>query len=206
LYCDPLREQVEPLFDDWEPREEPHLTLVPSATSHHHLSKEQEQDKEQRQEHLELYQTAVRANRQLAVVLQTQGMNEDASRFAYRAQRLQRIVQWRQGRYGQFLFSLFLDLLAGYGYKPVRSFIAYICVILGFATAYYLLGPTVHLPLTPLEAIVFSMTSFHGRGFSPSQSITLSNPLTVLAALEAFVGLTIEVTFIATLTQRLFGK
>ena len=173
---------------------------------HHILSKEQAQDKEQRQEHLELYQTAVRANRQLAVALQTQGMNEDASRFAYRAQRLQRMVQWRRGRYGQFLFSLFLDLLAGYGYKPVRSFIAYLCVILGFATAYYLIGPTVHLPLTPLEAFVFSMTSFHGRGFSPSQSITLSNPLTVLAALEAFVGLTIEVTFIATLTQRLFGK
>ena len=173
---------------------------------HHILSKEQVQDKEQRQEHLELYQTAVRANRQLAVALQTQGMNEDASRFAYRAQRLQRMVQWRRRRYGQFLFSLFLDLLAGYGYKPMRSFIAYLCVILGFATAYYLIGPTVHLPLTPLESFVFSMTSFHGRGFSPSQNITLSNPLTVLAALEAFVGLTIEVTFIATLTQRLFGK
>ena len=58
----------------------------------------------------------------------------------------------------------------------------------------------------PLEAVVFSMTSFHGRGFSPGQNITLGNPITVLAALEAFVGLTIEVTFIATLTQRLFGK
>ncbi len=173
---------------------------------HHILSQEQLQDKEKRQEHLEFYQTAVRANRQLAVALQAQGMNEDASRFAYRAQRLQRMVQWRQRRFGQFLFSLFLDLLAGYGYRPMRSFIAYLCVILGFAIAYYLIGPSVHVPLTPLEAIVFSMTSFHGRGFSPSQSITLSNPLTVFAALEAFVGLTIEVTFIATLTQRLFGK
>lgn len=148
----------------------------------------------------------MRANRQLTVALQAQGMNEDASRFAYRAQRLQRTALWLQGRFGQFLFSLFLDLLAGYGYKPIRSFIAYLCVILGFATVYYLLGPTVHVSLTPLEVIVFSMTSFHGRGFSPGQSITLSNPLTVLAALEAFVGLTIEVTFIATLTQRLFGK
>ncbi len=171
---------------------------------HFMLSKPQTQ--EQRQQGLELYQTAVRANRQLAVALQTQGMNEDAARFAYRAQRLQRTVLWLQKRFDQFFFSLFLDLLAGYGYKPIRSFIAYLCVILGFATAYFLIGPAVHLPLTPLEAIVFSMTSFHGRGFSPGQTITLSNPLTVLAALEAFVGLTIEVTFIATLTQRLFGK
>ncbi len=50
------------------------------------------------------------------------------------------------------------------------------------------------------------MTSFHGRGFSPGESIGLSNPLTVFAAIEAFVGLLIEVTFIAKLTQRLFAK
>ncbi len=173
---------------------------------HHIISKEQEGDEEHQQKHLELYQTAVRANRQLSVALHAQGMNEDSARFAYRAQRLQRIVQWRQRKFGQFLFSLFLDLLAGYGYKPVRSFIAYLCVILGFATAYYFIGANVGVSLSPLEAIVFSMTSFHGRGFSPGQNITLGNPLAVLAALEAFVGLTIEVTFIATLTQRLFGK
>jgi len=41
------------------------------------------------------------------------------------------------------------------------------------------------------------MTSFHGRGFFPG-GIQLDDPLTVLAALEAFVGPLIEVTFIAT--------
>ncbi|HEY1354054.1 MAG TPA: hypothetical protein VGF67_30965 [Ktedonobacteraceae bacterium] len=48
------------------------------------------------------------------------------------------------------------------------------------------------------------MTSFHRRGFLPGNNISLSDPLTVLAALEALVGLIIEVTFIATLTQRFF--
>jgi len=38
------------------------------------------------------------------------------------------------------------------------------------------------------------------------RGITLDDPLTILAALEAFAGLLIEVTFIATFTQRLFGK
>jgi hypothetical protein len=79
-------------------------------------------------------------------------------------------------------------------------------VIVGFATAYFLVGPIMNLHLSPLEAIVFSMTSFHGRGFSPSQNLTLSSPLTVLAAVEAFVGLIIEITFIATLTQRFFRR
>ncbi len=159
-----------------------------------------------REERLEDYLTAVRANRQIAVVLREQGMNEDAMRFAYKAQRLQRTVLFYQRHFLQYGFSLFLDLLAGYGYKPVRCFIAYLIVIFGFASGYYLIGPNVHLTLTPLEAAVFSVTSFHGRGFSPSQSIGLGNPLTVLAALEAFIGLTIEITFIATFTQRIFGK
>jgi uncharacterized protein YjbI with pentapeptide repeats len=151
------------------------------------------------------YQAAVRANRQLAAVLRGQGLNEDADRFAYRAQMLQRKVFWKQKKIGQFLFSLFLALLAGYGYKLWRAFLAYLLVITAFATAYFALGQTVGPALSPLGSFVFSMTSFHGRGFFPG-GIALDDPFTVLAALEAFVGLLIEVTFIATLTQRLFSK
>ncbi len=115
------------------------------------------------------------------------------------------VLFWYQRKFGQCLFSLFLDLLAGYGYKPWRSFIAYLLVIITFATAYFTIGQKVGPVLSPLGSFVFSMTSFHGRGFFPG-GIALDDPLTVLAALEAFVGLIIEVTFIATLTQRLFGK
>ena len=77
--------------------------------------------------------TAVRANRQLAVELQEQGLNEEAARFAFRAQKLQCEVLWRQRKFGQYLFSLFLDILAGYGYKPIRSVICYLVIIFGFA-------------------------------------------------------------------------
>ena len=151
------------------------------------------------------YEAAIRANRQLAIVLQTQGINEQAARFSYRAQKLQRIVFRLQRKFVQYLFSSFLDLLAGYGYKPWRSFVAYLLVITLFATAYFVIGHIVGPGLSPVGSFVFSMTSFHGRGFFPG-GIGLDDPLTVLAAIEAFVGLLIEVTFIATLTQRLFGK
>jgi len=40
-------------------------------------------------------------------------------------------------------------------------------VITCFATAYYLIGRFVGPPLSPISAWVFSMTSFHGRGFFP---------------------------------------
>jgi uncharacterized protein YjbI with pentapeptide repeats len=151
------------------------------------------------------YRSAVRANRQLAVALQAQGMNEDAARFAYHAQKLQRTVLWLERNFGQYLFSLFLDLLTGYGYKPLRSFLAYLLVITAFATSYFIIGRMLGPSLSPVGSIVLSMTSFHGRGFFPG-GIELDDPITILAALEAFVGLLIEVTFIATLTQRLFGK
>ncbi len=151
------------------------------------------------------YERAARAYRQLSVVLRNQGLNEDAARFTYRAQLMQRKVYWYNRAFAKWLGSLFLDLLSGYGYKPLRCFIAYLIVILTFATAYFIIGHKVGPVLSPLGSVVFSMTSFHGRGFFPG-GIALDDPLTVVAAFEAFIGLLIEVTFIATLTQRLFGR
>ena len=150
------------------------------------------------------YQSAVRANSQLAVVLRDQGLNEHAARFAYRAQKLQRVVSWRQNKFGRYLFSLLLDLLAGYGYRPGRSVLWYLAVIFGFALAYLTIG---HLPFFP-DAFVFSLTSFHGRGFFPGlgSENSLHNPLVVTAAFEAVIGLLIEISFIATFTQRFFGR
>ncbi len=118
---------------------------------------------------------------------------------------MQRRVYWHQGKILQYLFSHFLDLLAGYGYKVRRSFLAYLIVITAFALAYFIVGQKAGPALSLLGSWVFSMTSFHGRGFFPG-GIKLDDPLTVLAALEAFIGLLIEVTFIATLTRRLFGQ
>jgi uncharacterized protein YjbI with pentapeptide repeats len=179
---------------------------------------------------LEDYHEAVRAYRQLANALRAQGMNEEAVPFFYRAQKLQRRVLWRQvvwgkaeadllqaGRqkglwervrevrwraqkFGAYLFSWFLDVLAGYGYKPGRSLLIYLLVITGFTICYLVLGH-----LSAREALIFSVTAFHGRGFFPGP-FTLSNPVTAFAALEAVVGLFIEISFIATFTQRFFGR
>lgn len=150
------------------------------------------------------YERAVRANRQLAVAFQNLGLNEEAARFAYRAQKLQRVVLRRQKKFGQYFFSGFLDLLAGYGYRPGRTVLWYLLVIGAFAATYALFG---HLPLFP-DALVFSLTSFHGRGFFPGlgSETALHNPLVVLAAIEAVIGLFIEISFIATFTQRYFGR
>lgn len=148
---------------------------------------------------------AVRANRQLAITLRAQGMDEYADRFSYRAYVLQRQLLLRGGKFGQYLLSLFLDILTGYGYKPGRSILAYLVVVAGFAVAYYLLGQITGPVLSPFGAAIFSIASFLGRGFFPPGT-TLDNPITAVAAIEALVGLIIEISFIVAFVRRFFTK
>jgi uncharacterized protein YjbI with pentapeptide repeats len=201
--------------------------------------------------HISEYQLAARSNRQLALVLQEQGLYDVAVYFAYRARVLGRKVKWwewltpkraqefdtwgiekqqdtntqksrisalrsalskKLREYGIWIFqftgctlSLIFDLVAGYGYRPERIVFVYLLTITGFATTYLILGHVVGPSLSPLGALVFSVTSFHGRGFFPG-GIQLDDPITVLAASEAVVGLVIEVSLIAAFTQRFFGK
>lgn len=134
---------------------------------------------------LEEYKDAARAASQLAIALQRQGLNAEAARFAYRAQILQKKILWlqmvesgikfrqRMQALRTWLFSWFLFLIAGYGYRPGRSFLAYLFAISGFAITYYILGRTIGPTLSPLGAFVFSMTSFHGRGFFPGNNDTM---------------------------------
>jgi hypothetical protein len=122
----------------------------------------------------------------------------------------------RQGirRGPSYLGSLLLDGLAGYGFRPGRSILVYLAVIVWFANLYALaaqglltfgLAPSQLTALPWYEALVLSVSSFHGRGFfQPLQS--LGDPVAILAAIEAVFGLVIEVSFIATFTQRFFAR
>lgn len=201
--------------------------------------------------HISEYRLAARSNRQLALILQEQGLYDVAVYFAYRARVMGRKVSWwewltpkraqefntwgierQEGissqksristlrstlskklrEYGIWIFqftgyalSLIFDIVAGYGYRPERIVFIYLLTITGFATTYLILGHIVGPSFSPLGAIVFSVTSFHGRGFFPG-GIRLDDPITVLAASEAVLGLIIEVSLIAAFTQRFFGK
>jgi hypothetical protein len=52
---------------------------------------------------------------------------------------------------------------------------------------------------------VLSVSAFHSRGFfQPVQS--LGDLVAILAAVEAIIGLLIQISFLATFTQRFFGR
>ena len=150
------------------------------------------------------YHEAVRANRQLAVVLQNQGLNEEAARFAYRAQFLQRKVLWKQHDFGKWLFSALLALLAGYGYRMGRILAAYLIIVFACAVAYFVIGMYYAPHVTLLQAFLESITAFHGRVFY--ELFSLDAPQIWVTAFEAVAGLVVEGVFIAMLTQRFFGK
>lgn len=55
------------------------------------------------------------------------------------------------------------------------------------------------------EALVPSLSSFHGRGFFPA-SLSLGDPIAIIAAAEAVMGLFIELMLIATFSRRFLGN
>lgn len=154
--------------------------------------------------HLARLHEAVRAYRNLAIELREQGLDDEAARFTYRAQVLQRKTRWRQREFGRWFFSMFLALLTGYGYHMWRILVAYLLVVSLCALAYFIIG-MYHSPhLTLIQAFLESITAFHGRVFY--ELFTPDTPQIWVTAFEAIAGLVLESVFIAMLTQRFFGK
>jgi uncharacterized protein YjbI with pentapeptide repeats len=169
-------------------------------------------DPKTRAQRIALYHDVARQNRRLAVGMRAQGLFADASRYRVNEQRMERRAMLLEGKLGAWQFSWLLDVVAGYGEHPERALRAYGIVVVMFALVYYALTnfPTPWVasasqPLQWYEAAVLSLSSFHGRGFFP-QSISLGDPVAVVAAVEAVFGLFIELTFIATFTRRFFGN
>ncbi|HEX9067448.1 MAG TPA: pentapeptide repeat-containing protein [Ktedonobacterales bacterium] len=161
------------------------------------------------------HEGVVRAYRQVAEQLRAQGMSEMADRYVYRAQVRQRGVLLRRLRLPQLFGAWVLAVLAGYGYRPGRTIFWYFVVVTGFTAMYIqasngwvpfgLPAPSTIAPLQWYEALILSVSAFHGRGFfQPVQR--LGDPIAVLAAIEAVLGLFIEISFIATFTRRYFGN
>jgi uncharacterized protein YjbI with pentapeptide repeats len=155
---------------------------------------------------IRMLKSAARANQQLALALQAQGMTDDAGRFFYRSKVLERKLLALKGRRqtAPYLFSLLLEALTGYGYRMGRMIVAYVALIALFAALYYGLnqGGATHFGVR--EAVVLSITAFHGRVFATP--FTAASPQSLITAAEAITGFLFEGLFIAMLSQRVFGR
>src|SRR5262249_49860351 len=137
--------------------------------------------------------------------LRADGMLKDASRYAYRARLLKRRALLYERHILRYLGSWILAGLTGYGYRLGRTRAIYLTILSVFAALYLTFGASDGHAFTIAQAAVFSMTSFHGSGFFPG-SLKVVGLVTILAIVEALVGLLIETSFLVTLIQRFLGK
>jgi Pentapeptide repeats (8 copies) len=152
------------------------------------------------------YSEASQTYRQLSMALRSQGMNDQARRFTYRAEvsRFWSLFHSLTGvRYwGPFGFSFLLGAISGWGYRLYRSAILYTATILVFADLYRVTSGNKY---DWRQAIVLSVIGFHGRAFYPSDNYGFGTTFAAVGAAEAFVGVFIEAIVIATFTRRLFS-
>jgi uncharacterized protein YjbI with pentapeptide repeats len=159
-----------------------------------------------REERIREHVAAIRAMLEVAAALSGQGLREESLQLTYRAQKLQRRLHALRGDTARWLFSTFLETFTGYGYRLQRIVVAYVVVVLACAIGYYALGAVGIPGTTPLSApnaLLVSITAFHGRVFN--EQFHAGSPQIWVTAVEAIAGLVLEGLFIAMLTQRFFG-
>jgi hypothetical protein len=158
------------------------------------------------------YQAAVRADRQLSVALEGLGLMEAAEDFAYCARVLQRHVFLRQRKFGKYLVSLGLAMVAGYGYRFWPIVRAYGLIVIAFAAVYFFSGPTLGSSALDWQRVLggvadafqASLNAIHGRVFFANFS-----PDTLrswFATVESIFGIVVEGAFVAMLIQRFFDR
>lgn len=171
-----------------------------------------------RDERIREYRRVARTYRALALALKQQGLGGLAVAYNARAERMDCHVLFheaaaqsprRQMRSFCTASLRWLMSCVVYGFIWVSAHLGwllflYAAFILSFALVYLGLGTQGHTGLSSVEALVLSLTSFHGRGLSPATG--LDDAMRLVAGVEAVFGLLTEALFIAAFTRRVMGS
>jgi uncharacterized protein YjbI with pentapeptide repeats len=164
--------------------------------------------KERSQRIVAMYRDVARAYRALSIVLRQQGLTDVASSYRLREQEYERVALKMEHRHLALLWSRILNFVAGYGERPLNALFVYLLTVASFTAIYLFITHHFETHLSQLswdEALVLSITSFHGRGFFPG-TLPLGDWVARVAAIEAVIGLFIELVFIATFSRRFLGS
>ena len=149
---------------------------------------------------------AIRANRQLSVALENQGLLDEAIYFIHRTKDLQRLQYWLKCEFVTLFISGLLNALTGDGYR-IRNLLGwYLITLLGFAEIYYFasrwFGST---PIDAWRALYMSLLAFHRLPF-PATPWFAPQYMSTIGIIESILGVAIEAGLIAAFTFRLLGR
>lgn len=160
-----------------------------------------------RDQRLRAYREVAQTYHEIADMLRNAGFLAEASIYRLREQRMRRGILFATRRYGEWLLSSLLNVIAGYGERVSRTLATYLIIVLGFAAIYFVGANYLHLESTHLsagDALIESFISFHGRGFVVS-TLQAGDPMAAVTVAEAVCGLFVEAIFIATFSRRFLG-
>jgi hypothetical protein len=163
----------------------------------------------QENQQLDLFEAAVRANRQMAEVLRAQRLDKYADNFAYRAQACERRLLWKQGiqELPEYLWSLLRWLTAGYGYRLPNILATYGVILIVFTLIYWASGVHSFIGESGIQQLwdsfLVSLTAIHGR--TTFEQLGAWSFAAWVAAIESVTGILIEGIFVAMLVQRFFA-
>src|SRR5260370_42691147 len=98
---------------------------------------------------------------------------------------------------------MILGLLAGYGYGMGGILVAYLLIVLLCAGAYFVLGMFYEPHLSFIDAVLTSITAFHGRVFS-EPFLHPGDPQLWVTAFEAVARFFVGGVFFCLFTQTFF--
>jgi hypothetical protein len=184
------------------------------------LGEEDAAPREPRERRPAAYARAADGYGRISQLLRDQGRLSEASRFYFRSNLMRRKYLWSifaDGIASRRLWGALrvlprligqgmMELVAGYGEYPARV-VAWVAGVVGtFALLYVLTGSAASHPFTVPSALVFSLSSLLGRGYALVLPFgSLAEPVSILSAVEAAIGLLLEVLFVAALTRRVIG-
>lgn len=154
---------------------------------------------------------AARAYQGIALALRSQGLSVLGSAARLREQELERQALFAEHKWGHAFGWLLLEVVSGYGERVRRTVIAYAVIVAVFAVLYFTLAGGFNFANFQfsriIDALVLSVTSFHGRGFFPGLvGATPHDPSVIAAAVEALFGLVVEANLIAAFSRRFLGN
>jgi len=166
-------------------------------------------DKKVIQEKNNDYKKAKEVYRNLKNYFRQEGIYNISGEYYYREKLMEAKCNWKDKKYFEWIFNMFLNLVAGYGERPLQVLVWWAGIIFGYAVIYYFYNG-IYIRIANniasynpkfLEALYFSIVTFTTLGFgdlAPKPGF-----FQIFASFEALLGAIFMAMFIYVFARKM---